>query len=717
VSRVALTRLVIAGNRASRLRLAGMVAGVMVGVTLLLLLAGAFAGVGARGERSSWTQPLTGPPLTTEDHRLEAGESAVAWQLDHVGTRTITVVRVADPRGDGPAIPGVATPPPPGGYVVSPALGRLIEQQPADQLGDRYGRRTGTITRSGLQSPDSLVVVVGASLDDLLASGAGPMAVAEFPRTDYQSPSYRTIAVIGAFAVLIPVLLLIAIVTELGSAQRAERFAALRLIGATPRTVAGIATLETAATTVVGAVLGVGLGFVTRPLAARVQVGDGRFFLDDLRVRPLVVLAVVVLITAATAAIAWWRTLRSDVGPLGGSRERRERPPRWVSLLPLLVGVLSLAASVKLAGASSSVAEVVAVGGFLLVAPGLVWAGPLLTWVIAGTGSRLARSGAQVIALGRLRQHPRSAFRAVSGLVVAVYLVTVFGIGVTTAIGTETVVSDHRHLATSTVVGYLTDEEPARVDRVRRTLARVHGATAAAIGYDGTDGTFVLTGPDAAGLGLSVPVGAGFVRVDDGYLFTSAAEVRAASGVDRQRLVPRFLLVANDGHPGSVERIRTALATSGLRQATPAGTRADLAGDSARLTENQFAAMAYTGILIAAALSAVSLTVASLASVLDRKRVLGLLRLMGMSRRALRAVVTAEAVVPVVTVFAGSIALGVFTAWAIVVGVSGGDRGIGWPDGGYYGILGLCLALMIPAIAGVLRAAVVVTAGSSTRFE
>ena len=69
--------------------------------------------------------------------------------------------------------------------------------------------------------------------------------------------AYSTVLLIGAIAVFFPVLLLISIVTGLGAAQRRERFATLRLIGASPRTVSRIAAVETAVPSLIGAVFGV----------------------------------------------------------------------------------------------------------------------------------------------------------------------------------------------------------------------------------------------------------------------------------------------------------------------------------------------------------------------------------------------------------------------------------------------------------------------------
>ena len=79
-----------------------------------------------------------------------------------------------------------------------------------------------------------------------------------------------------------------------------------------------------------------------------------------------------------------------------------------------------------------------------------------------------------------------------------------------------------------------------------------------------------------------------------------------------------------------------------------------LAAEGALAPENQFAAIAYVGIVIAALLSAVSLTVSAISSVIRRRRAFGLMRLTGMPRAVLRKVVSIEAVVPVAGVFLAS---------------------------------------------------------------
>ena len=416
----ALARLIVAGDRSARRRLLGIVAGVMVGVAVFLLLTAAYQAFGERSRRSTWHTPITASPTALmPDTELTAHTAGAASALDHVGDRTVTVLLVAATQDTRVRIPGSDVVPRPGQYLASPAMADLIASMPADQLAERYGRQAGVLSEDAVEGPDSLVLVVGMEAPRLAAwqGSEQPQVVTGFVGHDYAAQAYRIVAAIGALAILAPVLLLIAIVTDLGAAQRAERFATLRLIGATPGRVARLAAAETAATSALGAVAGIVLYLALIPAAARLTIGSSRFFARDLLTSPLVMILTAVGVVGGATAVSWWRTRRADVGPLGASRERRERAPRPVRLLPLLLGLAGLTA-VRLIGTTMSTTALAAllIGSFLSTMLGLLWAGPLLTCWAARAARRRARTAAQVMGLGRLVQHPRAAFRAVGGL-------------------------------------------------------------------------------------------------------------------------------------------------------------------------------------------------------------------------------------------------------------------------------------------------------------
>ena len=739
---LALARLVIAGDGSSRRRLLGIVAGVMVGITVFLMLAAASQAFGERSRRSTWHQPVsTSPTYLEPDTVLTPATAAIASTTDYYGDRIITVVLVAATPDTNVRVPGSDVVPRPGQYVASPALAGLISSAPADQLGDRYGEQAGTLSDDAVEGPDSLVAVIGMDQWQILARqgpGMPPQVVTELVGYDYASQVWRIVAAIGAIATLVPVLLLIAIVTDLGAAQRAERFATLRLIGATPGQVARIAATETAATTLLGALLGVGAYLALIPVAARIVISSSRFFPRDLLTSPAVIAATVLGTVLGAAAVAWWRTRRASIGPLGASRERSERPPRLRSLLPLLVGLAGLAAVRVVprdSEASGTAIGCLLVGSFSLTMLGLLWAGPLLTSWSARLARRGARSAAQVISLGRLAQHPRAAFRAVGGLVVAVYAVTLFAVAITAAAGTTTPAQGAGYLSTTTLYATAGPADPAVLGAAASRLDDVEGVRTVAVasmevpresGFSGSsqdqeedqDAAYtrlVLSVEDARALGAAdAQSETGWVSVSSGWLADDAADPLPAEAPG-EGPAPAVLLVGTDGGAGALERARTAMETSNLDLTMYPLTRSDRVEVMAMALENQFAALGYIGILIAAGVSTASLAVSTIASLLARRRVLSLLRLVGMPRDVLRRSVAYETLLPVATVLALSIGAAVYTAWVLVTGTS--SRGIDWPAGSYYVVVGACLALTGAAIAASARAAGRMVSGGTVRFE
>ena len=524
---------------------------------------------------------------------------------------------------------------------------------------------------------------------------------------------------------LVPALLLVGIVTDLGAAQRAERFATLRLIGATPQQVARTAALEIGATTFVGALAGVALYLALIPLAAQITLKSSRFYYSDLLRSPVNAVLAVVVTTAGAAAVAWWRTRRADLGPLGGSRERTERRPRLISLAPVILGTVGLVSTPTVAHQNSDLTIYLLPVSFLCTMLGLLWAGPVLTWWMARGGRALAHSAAQVIGFNRITQHPRAAFRAVAGVVVAVYAMTVFAVAITVAAGTRDVTQGGGHLSPTSLEATPAVSDEGTLNSAVDQLAAVPGVTTVAVGRISGDGKqdsrVILEADKAEALGaphVASPDGA--VSISTRWLYENAAASPSPVSAEelasaREHGAPIVLVGTDPASPGAVERARTALATSGLALGTAPTSPSSIQALQDTAMENQFAQLGYIGILIAAGISAVSLGVSTVAALLGRRRVLGLLRLVGMPAATLRSMVSYETMLPAVTALAMSIGLGWLTAWALVGGVSG--RHISWPGGGYWLALGACLALVVVATLASARYGRRMLAGTTVRFE
>lgn len=725
---IALTRL-LNGGRGDRWRLATIAGGVALGVALALSLWSGFTALADRGLRSGWVDVNRNWQNRIElDDRtaIAPDQLLVRTDYDRFLDYRITVLRVAATPDTTTTLPGIGRPPTPGTSAVSPALAALIAAHPPDELGDRYGAILAELPDTVLAGPDALVAVTGAEPSELASDGD---VVTALVGTAFASENYGYLAVVGAIALGFPVVILLAVVTSLGSAKRTEQLATLRLIGATPGALARLAAWETAATSLAGAVAGVALAWLLAPALAGIELEGIRFFADDLRPKPVDSLAVGLGVSVIATGIAALRARRLRTGPLGGVRERIETTPSAWRALPLALGLLGLLAlglaGLAVAGGAEPVVSpgLPVIGSFVLVTAGLVAAGPPLLGWLARLTARRAEGAVAVVALNRIRRHPRQSFRAVSGLVIACFVVSVFA-GARTTMGSADLQTGPDYLPPQTLIAPLdwgVGVEPPRLEdpALRHqldALRAISGVTAvAAVGYYSEVG--YLTGTDATALGF--PSTAPLVAVgwdqQRGPFQPRAVEPPEATWV-------RELLVqATDA--AALERVRTVLLTGelGLRSGGSYGsprTRAEWSEEGAGdVWVAEYAVLANLGILVAAGISALALAAATLAGVLDRRRVFGLLRLTGMPPRTLGRIIATEAAVPLLSVVVVVALLGQFVAWAMVTGLTDGRRTTGWPDPQYYLVLAGCLALAALAVAGSVAAARRNTTTAVTRFE
>ncbi|MDF9750504.1 FtsX-like permease family protein [Arthrobacter sp. ES3-54] len=738
----AVLKMALLGSRSSWGRMAGIGGGVAIGVCLVLLLWSAANGLAQRDARGAWLREMgqtsvnvplaadgrtvNGPPepipLTPETILLGSLQDVFRDQV--ISHRDIAALPGATVK-----IPGIAAPPAPGQYYASPALQRLIESTPAGELGDRYGKFAGVIDDSALPGPDALVVISGAT-EAQLRQGPAAMLVTEFTTNPYGESAglYRTALLVGGIAVLFPVLLLVSIATGLGAAQRRERFATLRLIGASPRLVAGMAAVETAIPSLAGALLGVVMAVAFRPAAAQIPVNGTRVFLADFTFGAGFAVTAVVLVSAACALVAARRTARTGIGPLGATRAMTEKTPTVWRAVPLLAGLAGMATGAVLTKVDTDGipwTSALLIGGFALTSVGIVTIGPWLTRMVSTIGLHRARRASTVIAASRIRQTPVATFRSVSGLVIAVFMVSVFAGGIS-AIGTVETPEARPGLLLPTSVYALVAPAytPGQVASVARSTKELAGIRDTTIGYaktplgQGDTMDIYIAANDAPSLGFGDPGSDKIVSFDASFLnaWTSTpVSLAAAPLVSLEGLVPVVMVVRTDGTPAAIDRARTALDASGVT-ATPGTSPADLAIMSNTRLIQGLAAHAYIGVFVAVVVAGISLAVSTAAAILDRKRVLGLMRLMGMPVSVLRKVIVQEAAVPLLAVLLLSVGLGFLVAW-LMISSFGGGRTISWPSTEYYAALSFSLLLALAAVAatfGLVRSNTAITA---TRFE
>lgn len=274
-------RLTLATGREAAIRLAIIAGAVALGAGLLL---GALAAINAtetQNARNAW--------LNTQAAESPAGTADPLWWLlraDNFDGKLIGRVDVAATGPGSPIPPGLPRLPGPGEFYVSPTLGELLRSVPADELGDRFpGRQAGTLGREALPGPDSLLIVVGHSPDGLAAipgavkvtsitttSPSGCSGVNCNVRVGIDANGMALILSVVGVALIFPVLILIGTATRLSAARREQRFAALRLVGATPGQISVISAVESTVAAGLGVVAGFGLFFLGRPLLTAVSL-------------------------------------------------------------------------------------------------------------------------------------------------------------------------------------------------------------------------------------------------------------------------------------------------------------------------------------------------------------------------------------------------------------------------------------------------------------
>ena len=343
-------RLVISGGREAVTRFGVLAVAVGLGTGLLLTVVAATNAVTTWNNSHAW--------LWTGTASVPAGPTAgIAPLWWHPGGDTfegqqINRFDVAATGASSPVPPGMTHDPGPGQYYASPALAALLRSTPANQLADRYpGRLAGTIGDAALSSPDSLVIIIGHSPAQL-AGTPGSVRVTSIatmvpgrfdarvnpkglnympPSAGIESVSIDLILSVVALAMLAPVLIFIATATRLSAARREQRFAAMRLVGATRRQVSLLAATESTAAAVLGVAAGFGIFFGLRAPVAGIPFLGEPFFPADMSLSLPDILAVALGVPVAAAVAARLALRRVHISPLGVARRTTPRPPsiRW----------------------------------------------------------------------------------------------------------------------------------------------------------------------------------------------------------------------------------------------------------------------------------------------------------------------------------------------------------------------------------------------------
>jgi hypothetical protein len=686
-------RLSLNGGKEAIVRVVITAAAVALGVGLLLACLAGVNGLHAQTDRGAWldTSAQASPATPT---------SARLWWLpitDQFANQEIDEIDVAAAGPNAPIPPGIAHLPGPDEYYASPALTTLLRSEPANELRARYpGRQIGTIGAAALPSPNSLIIVIGHTARRL-SQAPGAVEVGAIQRTPASCDACQNtvgsgsvlqfILVGGAVALLLPVLILIATSSRLSAARREERFAAMRLVGATPHQISVVSAVEAVVAAVAGVTVGFAVFFGFRPLLYHVPFTGAPLAQGDLSLHGIDIVLAVIGVPVAAVVSARLALRRVQISPLGVNRRAASRPPRIVRIIPLLIGVAVLAyfdSAGKPGSNSGQLLEVLV--GFVLLIVGLVLAGPWFTTAGSRLMVRRASRPATLIAGRRLLDNPKAAFRFISGLVIALFVASA-AIGALSSFAAATSSSSGGSAGKGTLAElfcsyYNTScaasaHVPSVPGQVLAEIRMTPGVRAV---------TVVHQSPSQASLGNTL----GFVACDQlantsaigkcapgatavtiGYFLSNLLghNSNASSTVwpsahlsvaDVTSFPVAAVVVATNGSSSAIERARTVIERVFPVQGTPVGVEA-LDPSTARLLTT---IQDMTDVIIVASLiiAACSLAVSVAAGLGERKRPFSLLRLTGVPTALLHRVVALESALPLLIVATVSIVVGLVSA-------------------------------------------------------
>lgn len=713
-------RLAVAGGREALTRLVVIAAAVAVGAGLLLAT---FAGVNAVNAQ------LTRYASLYPDPSAGGGGGDPLWwtsREDFFHGKQILRVDVAATGSDSPTPIGIRKVPGPGEYYASPALQRLLAANPGDQLGNRYpGHGLGTIGDAALTSPDSLLVIVGGTPDQVAKlPNARPLTSIGDNTPAIPETIVDLIMSVIVAGLLFPVLIFVGTATRLSAARREQRFAAMRLVGATPRQISVVAAIEATTAAVAGTALGFILFFAVRGSLARIPFTGDPFFTSDMSLGVLNVLLVAAGVPAGAAVAAAVSLRRVRVSPLGVTRRVTPRAPRWYRLIPILLGFAELA--FFLVGPMPTTSDgqaAVFLPGMLLIMAGLILAGPLLTMLGARVMARRSTRPSTLIAARRLADNPKAGFRAISGIMLALFITSVAS-GVITTIVANRGPAPVGSTDAATLSAYTPDGTPSVPGPILASLRSIPGVQSATLLRHNpvkyADGGVVACTDIPAAYGRCAADATVAVVPNDFIPYRGSADptrVWPASSVslaDLQRLPVASIVVLTDGSATAIEHARTALELAHPAYWVAPHVPGDFESEFAN-TLRGWQQLANVIIVASLAIAGCSLAVSVVGGLTERKRPFSLLRLSGAPVQVLRRVVALESAVPMLAVAGIAIGMGLLVAQLFLKAQMGYT--LIAPGVGFYAVVVVGLAACLGIIASTLPLLERITGPETARSE
>ncbi len=773
-------RLTLGGGRESVIRFVATGLAVAIGVAMLLATLASVNAIGAQNSRGAWltsatTAPFghrngnaggpggTGGPVglgengTSGTLDQSASTAAPLWWLVNTelyGSQLILRVDVAATGSTSPVAPGMTRVPGPGQYYVSPALASLMKRVPANELAERFsGQEIGVIGASAIPSPGDLIIVEGHEPSQL-AHVAGAIEITSYATTSSHggpetlgSTGEEFVLALLALVLLFPVLVFIATATRLSAARREQRFAAIRLVGATNHQLNAIAAIEAVVAAVMGVVIGLLLYVPLRPVMTYFSLTGQSFANGDVSLRLGDLIAVVLGVPIAALIAARMALRRTMISPLGVSRRVTPPAPRAIRLLPLIAGLSELGYFVSVGHPHSASGQTNAYfTSFLLIMGGIVVAGPWLTKVGATFMARRSTGASVLVAGRRLADNPRGSFRTISGLILALFVTSV-SFGVITTLLSDHTASSPGSVASNTVIDQFNNFATGSIQSIPASLVTdihaISGVTGVTVVYqapgnvriDGTVPYLNGIGGDVTdgvvacsqfrftpALGRCQP-GATYAAVEQyiGFLPVTKSVSLTSSTIwptahlseGTSRLPVQLVAVATNGSTSTIARVETVLESA--FPLTSSTTQFGNIDSPKALLLSEMRSTSEVVILASLLIAGCSLAVAMAVSVVERKRPFSLLRLSGVPIKVLRKIVALETALPLVVISILSAVLGLVASDMFLRSQFG--ENLRAPGAAYFAIIGGGLVASLAIIGSSLALLEPLTRAENSRIE
>ena len=765
-------RLVLRTGKESLARLVLIASAVAIGVALLLVVLADFHAFQAANNQRCW-ECTTGPYLISGTLKPVANAELWNYSEDFFEGQLIKRLEVAAMGPHAPVVPGIPRLPGAGSYFASPALVRLLKSAPRDELGARFpGSFAGLVGPAALSGPDDLVIIIGRPAVELARMPATERvdAIAATPRVNGNGSAtlYKYGFGMIAVALVFPLLTFIGTATRLAAARREERFAAFRLVGATPRQVGVIASVEAFAGAAIGAVAGIVIFQPLQPAVARVAITGSRYFPSTVAPTTAEYIAVLLGVPIAAIGAAVWSLQRVRISPLGASRKTTPSPPSALRVVPLVLGLVIFTVAPFLltghqqargplgqsnsSGPSPALFPVLLLGE-LLIMTGLFLSGSWLTMQGARLVARTAKGASGLLAARRLADSPKTAFRSVGGLVLALFVGTAIA-GAVPAVNSSLRLTNGGKLNdvlrvsfTPPSVGNGSTEglRPQPSAEMLRRVRSYPGTSALPVylygpqnGFPTCDGfyncapnmgivncrdigrsfLFIVRCPPHA---AAVQVQFGVFLVTNNLLFmplplSTFPTPAGARGSLHSLHMGEVLVITKN--PSTLEKIRTFMAayTAAAGSSNVPETFGEVSRTrAAAYFEIETIALAVVAVTLVVAGCGVAVSVGG--GLMERKRPFTLLRVTGAQLRVLYRVVLFESVLPLTLTAVVAAAAGLGTAASIMrlLGPQGGP--VTLPGHVYFLTLGCALAASLAVLLATLPLLKRITAPDEVRFE